>query len=420
MKISIEKSRISGTVETPSSKSYTIRGVMCAALARGESAIVSPLRSDDTDAAIRVLRQIGTEIKIEDDLWRVTGCDFHAPDADLYCADSAATLRFMCAICALVPGRCRLTAGPSLVTRPVKPLVEALKQLEVPISCQGDFPPVTVEGGELKGREVDLPGNISSQYVSALLMASPLSQNGVTIDLTTSLESRNYVLMTLECMAKFGIDVGFSTDLCEYAVKSQAYTPTEYRVEGDWSSASYLLALGALSGAITVTNLNPGSSQGDKVILDFLRQMGADISVEGDSLTVKKGKLRAIQADLNECIDLLPTMAVLAAVAEGTSEFTGIQRARLKESDRVAAVKEGLEKAGAAVCEDKNRLAITGCDIKRATIDSHADHRIAMAFSLLGAAAGGITIDGAECVSKTYPEFWEVLKSVGGEIKTNG
>jgi 3-phosphoshikimate 1-carboxyvinyltransferase len=420
MKISIEKSQIKGTVKAPSSKSYTIRGLMCAALARGESIIVSPLRSDDTDAAMSVLRQIGAEITMEDGLWRVSGGDFHAPDVDLCCGDSAATLRFMCAICSLVPGRCRLTAGPSLAKRPVKPLVEALRQLEVQISCEGDFPPVTVDGGELKGGIVDLPGNISSQYVSALLMASPLSQNGVTVNLTTSLESRNYVLMTLECMAKFGIDIGFSTDLCEFAVKSQAYMPTEYRVEGDWSSASYLLALGALSGAITVTNLKPNSSQGDKILLDFLRQMGADVSVEGDSVTVKKGKLRAIKADLNECIDLLPTVAVLAAVAEGTSGFNGIQRARLKESDRVAAVKEGLERAGAAVQEEENRLVITGSKIKDAIIDSYGDHRIAMAFSLLGAAAGGITIAGAECVSKTYPEFWEVLKSTGGEVKIDG
>lgn len=232
MRVLVDKSKISGVVQAPASKSYTIRGLMCAALTRGESTIVNPLRSDDTDAAMRVLSQIGAAISVENGLWRVSGGEFRAPDADLYCGDSAATLRFMTAICSLVPGRCQLTAGPSLSRRPVKPLVMALRQLGVDAECDGDFPPVTVQGSELTGGVVDLPGNISSQFVSALLMAAPLSCYGVTINLNTLLESRSYVLMTLECMGRFGIEIGYSTDLCEFAVKSQEYVPAEYHVEG--------------------------------------------------------------------------------------------------------------------------------------------------------------------------------------------
>ena len=420
MKVLVNKSVANGRVQAPSSKSYTIRGLMCAALSGGVSAIVNPLRSDDTDAAMTVLRQIGARISVEDILWRVSGGGFHAPDTDLYCAESAATLRFMCAISSLVPGRCRLTAGPSLSRRPVQPLITALRQLGVKVSCDGESPPVTVEGGGLDGGVTELPGDISSQFISALLLVAPLAEKSVTIHLTTMPESRSYILMTLECMERFGITVGYSGDMMEYEVTCQEYQPVDYRMEGDWSSASYLLALGALSGAVTVTNLNPSSLQGDRVLLDFLRKMGAEVEVKSDCVTVKKQKLQAIRADLTDCIDLLPTMAVLAVVADGTSEFTGIRRARLKESDRIAAVREGLERAGVKVIEEPDRLVIAGSMPGRATIDSHGDHRIAMAFSLMGAASGCITIDGAECVTKTYPEFWDVLKSIGVEVQIDG
>ncbi|MFC2045026.1 3-phosphoshikimate 1-carboxyvinyltransferase, partial [Chloroflexota bacterium] len=227
-------------------------------------------------------------------------------------------------------------------------------------------------------------------------------------------------LMTLECMNAFGIKVIHSPDLREYETSKQTYKPTKYKVEGDWSSASYFVALGALCGDIKVESLNTQSLQGDKEILSFLKEMGASVTVGKDSVIVRRSKLKAISVDLTDCIDLLPTMAVLAAVADKTSEFTGIQRARLKESDRVAAVKEGLERMGIKVVEEKNRLAITGSMPGGAIIDTKGDHRIAMAFALLGSLTGGVIIDNAECVAKTYPEFWDILKSTGGEVKLNG
>ena len=208
-----------------------------------------------------------------------------------------------------------------------------------------------------------------------------------------------------------------SKDLREFETVKQRYKPTKYRVEGDWSSASYLLALGALSGEVEVENMNSESEQGDKVILDFLKAMGASITAGKNSVTVRKSRLKAIRANLSDCIDLLPTVAILAATADGVSEFTGIERARLKESDRVAAVREGLEGMGIKVKEERNRLTITGSPAKGAVIDTKGDHRIAMAFSLLGVIAGGTTIKDAECVTKTYPEFWETLKKLGGKVK---
>ena len=420
MRVSVNKSEIKGKVKAPSSKSYTIRGLMCAALAKGESEIINPLISDDTEAAENVLRQIGVHISQQGELWPVSGGDFHEPDSDLFCGDSAATLRFMTAICSLIPGKCRLAAGPSLSKRPVKPLVMALKQLGVDCSCEGEVPPVIVEGGKFKGGMTELPGDISSQFISALLLISPLAEEGVKIRLTTSLESKPYVLMTLECLEKFGIKAKHTEDLRRFDVSRQTYKPAKYQVEGDWSSASYLLTMGALSGEVKVENLNPESLQGDKIILDFLRDMGALVEIGRDSVTVRREGLNAISADLTDCIDLLPTMSMLAAVADGVSEFTGIQRARLKESNRIAALREGLERAGIHVKEEEDKLTITGSEPKSAVIDSKGDHRIAMAFSVLGSAAGGMVIDNAECVSKTFPDFWGILKSIGGEIKIDG
>jgi 3-phosphoshikimate 1-carboxyvinyltransferase len=249
-------------------------------------------------------------------------------------------------------------------------------------------------------------------------------------------------MMTLGCLREFGIGVRTESD--KFVVLRQRYQPARFEVEGDWTSASYFLALGALSEGIEVENLSTSSLQGDRVILDLLRNMGANIRVSGNSVTVSKGDLKAIRVDLADCIDLLPTMAVLAALAEGTSEFTGIERARIKESNRVAAVREGLTRMGVTVIEDKDRLTVAGSAIKKpgageeaekpedgklvaeaisgpelVVIDSKGDHRIAMAFAILGTAVGGITIDGAECVSKTFPSFWDTLKSIGGKVEIN-
>jgi len=420
MKALINKSEIKGKVRAPSSKSYTIRGLMCAALAEGESEILSPLISEDTQAAINVLSQVGVHIHQHEDLWRVDGGNLHKPDADLFCGDSATTLRFMMAICSLIPGKCRLVPGPSLARRPVKPLIESLGQLGVNCSSEGEVAPVTVEGGKLKGNMVELPGHISSQFVSALLLITPLTEGIVKIRLTTPPESKPYIRMTLDCLQQFGIEIASSKDLREFETIKQTYQPASYAVEGDWSSASYFLALGALSGEVEVENLNLQSRQGDKMLLKFLRDMGASVEKKQSSVIVRGSKLRAIPADLSDCIDLLPTMAVLAAVAEGTSVFTGIFRARLKESNRVTAVRDGLNRMGIKTTEDKHRLTVTGSTPKGSFIDAKNDHRLAMAFSILGSRIGKTIINDAECVAKTYPQFWEELKNIGGEVKING
>ncbi|MFO8143106.1 MAG: 3-phosphoshikimate 1-carboxyvinyltransferase [Dehalococcoidales bacterium] len=417
MKVSLGKSKIEGQIEVPPSKSYTIRALFCAALANGESEIINPLVCDDTEAAQEVLRGIGAEINTEQNVWRVRGGNLRCPDGALFCGDSAATLRFMTAVCALLPGECRLVTGPSLSRRPVVTLIDAVKQLGVECFCDGEVAPVVVRGGGMKGGLAELPGNISSQYISALLIAAPLAGGKVRIRLTSPPESKSYIWMTMQCMRRFGITVESSPELMEFTIEPQKYQPARYRVEGDWSSASYFLAMGSLFGNTVLRNLDPESIQGDRVILDFLKNMGASVERSGDKIKLNRSKLKAIQADLSDAIDLLPTMAVLAALAEGESNLEGIARARLKESNRVTAVKAGLEEMGVAVCEEEDGLTITGTNPKGAIIDSSNDHRIAMAFCIAGLVAGNTVIKGAECVSKTYPEFWETVKSIGGRVK---
>ena len=416
MKASVSKSEACGKVTAPSSKSYTIRGLICASLANGKSEIIAPLASDDTKAAINVLKKIGVNIRQQKTSWKVDGGIFGAPTSDLFCGDSAATLRFMTAFGALIPGISHLTSGPSLSRRPVKVLIDALQMLGVKCSSTSGLPPVMVEGGKFIGGSTSLPGNISSQYVSALLHIAPFAAEGMTIKLTTPLESRPYVMMTLETMQEFGITVVCDANLDKFEIMPQKYKPTKYKVEGDWSSASYWLALGAICGEMEVNNLDMQSLQGDRMLVQYLRDMGAHTVAGRNSINIVKSNLKAIKADLSDCIDLLPTMAVAAAVASGTSVFTGIKRARLKESDRVAAVAEGLTRMGIHVQADANRMTISGGKPQGTLIDSKGDHRIAMAFSLLGMLAGDTVIDGAECVAKTYPEFWQVFENLGGKV----
>lgn len=414
MKISVHKSDIGGVIKAPASKSYTIRALICAALTSGKSEIKNPLYSDDTRAASQVLSQIGVTIETQKGQWKIKGGKFQVAEQGLFCGDSAATLRFMSAVCALVPGISRLTAGPSLQKRPIEPLIEALRQWGIEISCEkNNVPPVLVKGGIIQGGLTELPGDISSQYVSALLLIAPFAQRDTIIQLTTPLESVPYVMMTIECLKQFGIEVKSSNSYQLFEIHPQMYKPTKYKVEADWSSSSYLFGLGTLAGDLKIENLNLDSLQADKSVVYFLKDMGAEINVVGKMISVKKKPLEAVSIDLSDSIDLLPTMAVLAALAKGTSELRGIKRAKLKESNRVATIREGLERTGIKVLEKPDTLIIEGGTPVPAVIDSHDDHRIAMAFSLMGVSCGGIVIDGAECVSKTYPEYWDTLRSLG-------
>lgn len=415
MKVRINKSELRGRVVAPPSKSYTIRSLMCAALARGKSRIINPLLSDDTEAASEALGKVGIRIEKKDGYWEVFGGRFHAPEGDIYCRESAATLRFMTALSAIIPGKCRLVPGPSLSRRPIEPLITAMNKLK--IKCYMEGSTVVVDEGKFWGGNVSMRGDVSSQFVSALLFLCPVVEAGLNIRLTTPPASGPYIEMTLGCMKEFGIDMIASPTLQFFTSDFRPYKTADYTVEGDWSSASYLLAAGAMTGSIAVTDLNLNSLQADRVIVNLLGKMGASMQTKRDVVTASRSNFKALKADLTDCIDLLPTIAMVAAMADGQSLFYGIRRARFKESNRVTAIKEGLKRMNIPVVEEDDSLVITGGKPVGATINSYGDHRIAMAFSLLGAAVGNTTIEGAESVSKTYPQFWQTLESLGAKVE---
>jgi 3-phosphoshikimate 1-carboxyvinyltransferase len=394
----------------------THRALTLAALAKGRSTIRNPLSADDTEATARVLAQLGVGITrgVE---WRVDGGEMHAPAEPLHCGESGTTLRLMTAICALVEGETTLTGGSSLTSRPIGPLLDALSQLGVRCASRGGSPPVTVKGtGRIRGGEAKLPGDVSSQFVSALLTVAPLAESPVKIQLTTRLESKPYVAMTVGAMRAFGVEAEHSGDMTRLTAPTKPYTATTVTVEGDWSSASYPLAAGAVAGEATVKGLDPESPQADRAILPLLREMGAEAKTHGGAVTVKASRLRGIDVDLSDCPDLFPIVSALCAAAEGESRLTGLARLRLKESDRVAAMAEGLTRMGAEIRYDADTATIKGGTLRGAAVDPWGDHRIAMSLAVLALRAGEMRINDAGCVSKSYPGFWRDLAAIGGSV----
>jgi len=415
MRASIQRSEVSGKVRAPSSKSYTHRALVCASIAEGKSRITSPLTSDDIEATLDVVRKLGVQVNLNPDGWVVLGGDLGEPRVELFCRESGATLRFMTAVCSLVRGRSKLTAGPSLQRRPIKPLVDALRELGVDCNCEGESPPVTVAGG-LRGGQAEIRGDISSQFVSAILLVSSLAEEPVTLRLRTPLESKPYVMMTMDTQQRFGVKVEASKDLNVFRVKRQAYSPAEYEVEGDWSSAAFLLASGAIAGEVEILNLNPASLQADGRLLDLLKTMGARVRVAENVISVGRGELEALSTEVSDCPDLFPALSVLCSLAKGRSVISGVGRLRLKESDRVEAMTAGLRRAGITVASGADRVVIEGGRPKAAVVDPRGDHRIAMAFGLLGLACERIVVEDAECVEKSYPSFWSDLVSLGARV----
>jgi 3-phosphoshikimate 1-carboxyvinyltransferase len=404
-----------GRATAPSSKSYTIRALIAAALGCGTSQLYNPLYSDDTLAAIDVLTNLGVVITHKNGLLIVRGGSPVPSQKPLNCRDSAATLRFMAAICAALPGISILEARPGLARRPITPLLEILKTMGADYVYESNR--IVVFGGDLRGGLYTIKGDLSSQFISALLLIAPLVREDVAYQLDTMPRSRPYIEMTIETMHNFGVQVNTTTDFTLFKTSPQAYHPAGICIESDWSSASYLLAIGAIIGEITVEGLNLLSIQGDKILIQILQKMGAAILPDSNSVTVRPARLHAIKFDMSHCIDLLPTVAIAAATADGTSYLSGIARARLKESNRVRAICEGLIQMGIQVEERPDMLIIHGGEPRGATINSFDDHRIAMAFAVLGLKTGNTTITGAECVSKTFPSFWDTIQSLGGKIR---
>ena len=418
MRATVERSEIDGKIMAPSSKSMTHRAVVCSALAQGRSQVEHPLSADDTEATLRVVQALGVGVERLKGSWIIEGGELNPPAEDLDCGESGTTLRLMTAVCALAEGPSVLKGGLSLSGRPVEPLLDALRKLGVECESQGGNPPVKVHGkGGIKGGEVSIRGDISSQFVSALLLIAPFARERLRVKVTTRLESAPYVVMTLDAMRAFGVQAEASEGYREFTVKRQAYTPTTFAVEGDWSSGAYMLAAGALAGKVSVENLHRGSRQADAAIVGILGAMGAESIFRGQGISVEDTELKGIEWDLADSPDLFPVVAALCSAAKGESRLRGIKRLRLKESDRIASMVEGLTRMGVKTESSDETMTIHGGVPEGAVIDPHDDHRIAMAFGVLGLAARGeTTIKDAECVSKSYPDFWEDLETLGARI----
>ena len=411
---------LKGETAAPPSKSYTIRAVLSGLLADKVSTIRTPLRSRDTQAAFDACRMFGGVIEEAGDAVRIagTGGKIKAPQDTVDTLNSGTTIRICTAIASLTGEEVTLTGDESIRRRPIKPLLDCLTQLGVKSSSEGGNPPVKVKG-PLLGGACAMRGDVSSQFITAVLMAAPYAKEDVVLKLSTQLKSRPYVDLTLRMLKLF--KVGAINDGYErFTVPSnQVYSAADYTVEGDYSSAAFILAAAALTDSkVTVRNLFRESLQADKRIVGILEEMGAKVRVDDDSVTVESaGRLRGVTVDLSDSPDLVPIVSCLGALAEGKTQIVNAAHARLKECDRIAAMAAELSRMGAKVAEREDGLTITGGRLKGAKVDGWLDHRIIMALAVAALKADGETvISGAEHVDVTFPDFQEVMNGLGTKI----
>lgn len=415
---------LSGSVRAPPSKAHTHRAIIASSLSHGESMVRNALFCDDTMATINACRMLGSEITVSDDgVIRVRGVPRpKTPDDVIDCGESGSTMRFITPICALADGISILTGSEGLRRRPMAPLLDALGQLGVRCySARGDGgPPIIVFGGGIRGGRAEIRGDVSSQFISGLLFATPMAQNDTRICLLTPLESKPYVDITMDVLVKHGVRAVSSGSLF-YVPPGQEYKPYNHDIEGDYSSAAFLLAAAAVTGShIRVENLLRDSLQGDRRIIRILSDMGAIVDVGPDYVEVRgvEGRLKPINVDMRDNPDLIPVCVVLACFADGKSTIGGVRRLRFKESDRVEALLSELTKMGADIRPLGESLIIHGgARLHGAEIDPHRDHRIAMACAVAALSADGETIiRGAECISKSYPNFIRDMRLLGADM----
>ncbi|MFC4356431.1 3-phosphoshikimate 1-carboxyvinyltransferase [Halobium salinum] len=443
----ISKSWVEGRTRAPPSKSYTHRAILAAGYADG-ARVLNPLVSADTEATMRSVEAFGGSVERSTDAdgdgdvtaLDVTGFDGRpgVPDDVIDCANSGTTMRLVTGCAGLADGITVLTGDGSLRSRPQGPLLDALDALGGRAeSTRGNGQAPLVLKGPTAGGEVSIPGDVSSQYITALLMAGAVTDEGVDIDLETELKSAPYVDITLELLADFGVEATAvfegedddhdTADATGFHVDGgQSYSPEggEYHVPGDFSSISYLLAAGAVAaeeGASVVVEGAVPSAQGDTAIVEILERMGADVEWdrEAGELVVRASSLSGVEVDVGDTPDLLPTIAVLGAVADGETRITNCEHVRYKETDRVSAMAEELGKMGVEVTEERDVLTVHGSrtDLVGADVDGRADHRIVMSLTVAGLVADGETrVAGAEHVDVSFPDFFETLGDIGADV----
>ncbi|MGB9642701.1 MAG: 3-phosphoshikimate 1-carboxyvinyltransferase [Candidatus Ratteibacteria bacterium] len=422
MNLKIKKTqRLNGTATIPASKSHTIRAVVIASLAGGESKIINPLDSLDTMAAVNACRNLGAEIYKEKNCWTVIGFDKYPknPQKTLDLQNSGTSFNLICGVSCLGNFEVTLDGDESLRSRPVEPLLVALRNLgayAISINNNGK-PPVKVKG-PLSGGKTTVSG-INSQFVSSLLISTPLAPDDTEITVINLCEEP-YVRMTLMWLDEQKILYNKTKDLTYFYISgNQRYHPFEKEIPGDWSSATFPLVAGAMMDSeILIKGLDLNDVQGDKKVLEYLRNAGASITITEKGILIKKADLKGIEIDLNSTPDALPALAVLGCVAEGTTKLYNVPQARIKETDRIKVMAQELSKMGANIQEIEDGLIINKSMLKGTFVNGHKDHRVVMALTLAGLIAEGETIvSNAECVSITFPEFFSIMKNLGASIE---
>lgn len=413
---------VSGSIRPPGSKSITNRALVCAALAEGPSTLRGALDSEDTQVMIAALRQLGIAVEAIDGgrTLLVTGCGGAIPatSADLFIANSGTSMRFLTAMATLGHGKFHLDGIPRMRERPIGDLVEALRGLGTRIESVGanQCPPVTVHADGLVGGTASIRGDISSQFLSGLLMAAPYAKKPVRLEVSGRLVSIPYVEMTLRVMESFGAVATVADDFAQIDVSNEhRYRGCDYAIEPDASAASYFFAVAAVTGGrVTVEGLSRSSLQGDVAFCDCLAQMGAVVEHGTDSITVQGRKLHGIDVDMNGISDTVQTLSIVALFAEGPTRMRNVGHIRHKETDRIGATACELRKLGARVEEFEDGLEVHPGLLHGAAIDTYDDHRMAMSFAIAGLKIANVIIRNPECTAKTYPEFFADLKRLVG------
>jgi 3-phosphoshikimate 1-carboxyvinyltransferase len=410
---------VEAVFEAPPSKSYTHRALIAGALAEGKTRIANPLRAVDTELTAVGLEVLGVAIEWRPGEILITGCGgtFQTEgEVTIDCGNSGTTLRLLASLALLAPYPVVLTGSPRMLERPVGPLARALEGLggEIVFPGRPGYPPVRISG-RLRGGRTEIDGSVSSQFVSSILMAAPCAEEDVEITLPAPPASRSYLDLTLDVMQGFGARFerqGYEWFRVESGVP---YRGRDYRIEGDYSSASYLFAIAAICGGrVTVRGLNPVSIQGDRRFLDALVSMGCSVTSSGDTVTVERaGDLDGIEIDMSSSPDTVQTLAAVAAVAGSPTTIRGTAHLRYKESDRIAVTADTLRRMGAGVEVTEDSIRIRPAPLHGVAVNPHDDHRTAMAFAVLGLAVGGMVIRDPDCVEKSFPGFWEALYREG-------
>lgn len=418
--------KLNGNVKIPPSKSMAHRAVICAALGNSISKIANIDYSDDIVATIEAMKSLGAEITKKDDYLEVIGikspnnkCVDIKSERVIDCNESGSTLRFLVPIAAVFDGANRFVGRGNLGKRPLDTYYKIFDEQGIKYSYKEGILDLVTEG-KLKAGDFKVKGNISSQFITGLLFTLPLLDGDSKIIITTEMESKGYIDLTLSAMKDFGIEV-INNDYKEFIIKgNQTYVSCDYRVEGDYSQAAFFLCADALKNDVTALDLKRDSLQGDKEVIDILERMGVKIEICGSGL---KGEvLQSIKAtiiDGSQCPDIIPVVSLVAALCEGTSTIINAGRLRIKECDRLAAITSELNKLGAKITEKPDGLVIEGVKKLKggAEVWSHKDHRIAMTLAVASTVCEEpILIKDYECVSKSYPQFWDDFKSLGGKL----